>query len=76
MVDSELLRRLLEATTEALSRQLEEIDNATQEIADTTVDEEDTAEDTPIKTLCRNVLCARPHLIRIDRIPWYTSGFQ
>lgn len=40
------------------------------------VDDEDAAEDTPIKTLCRNILCTRLCPIRIDRIPWYTSGFQ
>lgn len=76
MVDSELLRRLLEATTEALSRQLEEIDNATQEIADAAVDEEDTADKSITISRVRIFLCKRPHPIRIDRIPWYTSGFQ
>lgn len=58
-----------------LLRRFEEAYDAFQELADAAVDTEDAAEETP-KTMCRDILCTRPHLIRIDRIPWYTSGFQ
>ena len=61
---------------EELCRRLVDAAEQFQELADAAVDEEDTADKSITISRVRIFLCKRPHPIRIDRIPWYTSGFQ
>ena len=61
---------------EELCRRLVDAAEQFPELADAAVDEEDTADKSITISRVRIFLCKRPHPIRIDRIPWYTSGFQ
>lgn len=61
---------------EELRRMLVDAAEQFPELADAAVDEEDTADKSITISRVRIFLCKRPHPIRIDRIPWYTSGFQ
>lgn len=61
---------------EELCRRLVDAAEQFSELADAAVDEEDTADKSITISRVRIFLCKRSHPIRIDRIPWYTSGFQ
>ena len=61
---------------EELCRRLVDAAEQFPELADAAVDEEDTADKSITISRVRIFLCKRPYPIRIDRIPWYTSGFQ